>query len=222
VYLYCDQNPVNFTDPDGLLSYDKNEGGDWEWNISSGDTMTSIAKETGFTIKELLGVNSQITDANTINAGATINIPQTERIQAFQWASQQVGSTAYAQSASIDNFAAKTNKCSKFVADAYTKGASISDYPTKKVSILGRNNPIQANDLANKYSKITGPFAVTLNPKIGDIAAYGHYESVGHVAMVGIGKSFISASKDKVFLRTENFMGQHGFSNPTYRTYQPK
>ena len=122
----------------------------------------------------------------------------------------------------IDNFAAKTNKCSKFVADAYTKGASISDYPTKKVSILGRNNPIQANDLANKYSKITGPFAVTLNPKIGDIAAYGHYESVGHVAMVGIGKSFISASKDKVFLRTENFMGQHGFSNPTYRTYQPK
>jgi hypothetical protein len=65
-------NPLKYIDPDGTLEYD------WEkhqFYITKGDTLTSIAKETGYSIPEIIGENSNIKNPNKIKAGDIINFP---------------------------------------------------------------------------------------------------------------------------------------------------
>ena len=56
------------------------------YKIASGDNLTKIAKANNTTVAALMAANPQITNANVIQAGATINIPST---------SQQGGSYTY-------------------------------------------------------------------------------------------------------------------------------
>jgi len=48
--------------------------------IKSGDTLSQIAKDKGITLKALLGANPKIKNANQIQVGQTINIPDTGKI----------------------------------------------------------------------------------------------------------------------------------------------
>ena len=56
------------------------------YKIASGDNLTKIAKANNTTVAALMAANPQITNANVIQAGATLNIPST---------SQQGGSYTY-------------------------------------------------------------------------------------------------------------------------------
>ena len=82
-------------------------------------------------------MNPNILDPDLIFAGIAINIPQSERILAFQWAMQQEGSSHYAvwawRSLSFRSFQVK---CNLFVHDAYSKGAGVTNYPLRQGRFL--------------------------------------------------------------------------------------
>ncbi|MFW6016674.1 MAG: hypothetical protein ACOCRK_09570 [bacterium] len=86
----------------------------------------------GFSENEIRLKNSEHKDIEEFEEKTNINVPQNERLKSYQWAEEQVGSTQYAKDNNINNFDNGTWKCNKFVADAYTKGAGINDYPEKK------------------------------------------------------------------------------------------
>jgi RHS repeat-associated protein len=72
LYQYGLLNPLKYIDPDGTLEYD------WEkhqFYITKGDTLTSISKETGYSISEIMGENPNIKNPNKIKAGEKINFP---------------------------------------------------------------------------------------------------------------------------------------------------
>ena len=46
-----------------------------QYKIKSGDTLSQIAKNKGFTLKQLKAANPKITDMNKIKAGATLQLP---------------------------------------------------------------------------------------------------------------------------------------------------
>ena len=46
-----------------------------QYKIKSGDTLSQIAKSKGFTLKQLMAANPNITDANKIRAGANLKLP---------------------------------------------------------------------------------------------------------------------------------------------------
>ena len=46
-----------------------------QYKIKSGDTLSQIAKNKGFTLNQLKQANPQITDLNKIRAGATLKLP---------------------------------------------------------------------------------------------------------------------------------------------------
>jgi len=46
-----------------------------QYKIKSGDTLSQIAKKRGFTLKQLMAANPNITDANKIRAGANLKLP---------------------------------------------------------------------------------------------------------------------------------------------------
>tara|TARA_R100001126_G_C4821770_1_gene147091 strand:- start:72 stop:479 length:408 start_codon:yes stop_codon:yes gene_type:complete len=46
-----------------------------QYKIKSGDTLSQIAKKKGFTLKQLMSANPNITDANKIRAGANLKLP---------------------------------------------------------------------------------------------------------------------------------------------------
>ena len=46
-----------------------------QYKIKSGDTLSQIAKNKGFTLKQLKAANPKITNMNKIRAGATLQLP---------------------------------------------------------------------------------------------------------------------------------------------------
>jgi RHS repeat-associated protein len=72
LYQYATLNPLRMVDPDGRLEYDSQND---SFKITKGDTLTSISKQTGFSVKELMASNKQIKNADKIQAGDKINIP---------------------------------------------------------------------------------------------------------------------------------------------------
>jgi LysM repeat protein len=224
VYHYAGNNPVKYVDPDGRLTYENigTEGSsNWQWTIESGDTITKIARETGFTNEEILAVNPQITDADKIYAGDSINIPQNERVNAFQWAAQQVGSGDYAMSNKNGNYWKNTWKCTAFIGDAYSKGAGINDYPGEKIWWgVGPFRYATTSDFLKSYK--VSPFSITGNAKIGDLAIFpppAGYQ-LGHAMIRGLGDSFIGASEFTVVIRESNYMKKFGYGNPIYWRYK--
>jgi LysM repeat protein len=184
-FVYCRNNPLKYVDPDGLLSYVASKD---QWIIEKGDTLTSIAKETGFTVQEILEVNPNITNSDLIIAGTPINIPQTERIRAFQWAMQQVGSRAYALDANLGpGFEEGKYKCNAFVRDAYEKGAGV-DYPNHR-GPSGWFNNVPPSAYAHFINDKLGPLSSTNTQKIGDVLTTGV-----HMGIVGLKGQYINAS----------------------------
>jgi LysM repeat protein len=223
-YHYAGNNPVKYVDPDGRLTYE-NIGTDdvpgWQWTIEKGDTITKIAQETGFTNDEILAANPQITDADKIYAGDSINIPQNERIRAFQWATQQIGSEDYAMESKHDNYGKNTWKCTAFIGDAYTKGSGINDYPGKKIwRGWGPFRYATTSDFLNTNS--LGPFSITGDAKIGDLAIFpppwGY--TLGHAMIKGLGDKFIGAGEISVNLRDSSYMNRSGYGKPIYWKYK--
>jgi RHS repeat-associated protein len=119
-YGYCDGNPVNYVDPDGRISYLANSEGKYGWYIDAGDTLKSISAELGLSRRCIATLNRNM-DFNNLEAGVRINIPQINRIEAFQWATRQIGSSKYGFEVANGNYGENTWKCTLFVGDAYIK-----------------------------------------------------------------------------------------------------
>jgi len=212
LYHYAANNPVKYVDPDGqvVYEYDSNTG-QYQWTIEDEDTVDSIATETGFSPTALQKANPNL----DIGVGAIITIPQTRRIRAFQWATQQIGSRAYAPEATIDNFPAGSYKCNKFVGDAYEKGAGVHDYPRTLplLRMMGKGYPAPVTrDWLLTDDDRLGSLRKVTEPRIGDLAAFPG----GHVTMIGLKGTLIGAGGDEgtICLRTLAFLQTHGFPDP--------
>jgi len=233
LYQYGLLNPVRLTDPDGRLEYD---GETDKFMIQRRDTLSSISKETGVGINQLLGANPDIKDRDKIYAGKNINIPETTNIQAFKWAVSTLGSKDYATEAAapIDGFAASSNKCNLYCAHAYEKGAQV-EFPHRYV--LGgtiRRGPVSAGDLAT--AAIPGTSLVDISKAwIGDVIAWkrdftgatGHSTIfTGFVDIKGQPRppaewGTIGASSDMVRYRTQGYLEGNGYTNPGIRRIGP-
>ena len=134
-YMYVHGNPIMYKDPTGHLTYDTRAN---EYTITERDTLGSIAKDTGFSVKQLVEANDSITNPDKIQANATINIPQTDRIRIFQSAAQNIGSTDYAYDVAKDNFGVGTNKCNKCVSDI-VESATGKEFPSTQTKKSIRN-----------------------------------------------------------------------------------
>jgi hypothetical protein len=67
--------------------YDVQKGA---WVSEEGDTPETIAKDTGFTLAEILKANDWQTTDFTLAPGATIFVPRTSRIRTFSPGSERV------------------------------------------------------------------------------------------------------------------------------------
>ena len=222
-YVYANANPIKYVDPSGMVTY-TNEYNDqtnatYKWIVEEGDTINSISKQTGIKKEDLLKSNPDVGENASLVAGGTISIPQIERIVAFQWATEQIGSKNYAYNSQIDNFKTETHKCNKFVSDAYEKGAGV-DFPKHKaLGFVEINSPVTANELANKKTEKVGDFKIIANPKIGDIVAFGRMGTSGHLTIFGLKNTYIGASANEVTIRSENYMLLGGYKDGTARTF---
>ncbi len=216
-YLYCANNPVMLVDPDGAVTYDTKN---LNWLIEAGDTFNQICADLGFTGAEMLEVNPQITNPNKIEAGSIISVPQVERIKALQWAYQSVGDKKYEWLSVIDNFSTKTWKCNKLDNDAYEKGAGV-DFPKRQIfGIYSLKTPAGATTLASKTVNSIGKFYITYDPKPGDLTSFDNGNVNGHTVIKALNNFYIGASEKDVAIRSMDYLLEHGFINPTYRTYR--
>ncbi|MFW6016673.1 MAG: hypothetical protein ACOCRK_09565 [bacterium] len=84
---------------------------------------------------------------------------------------------------------------------------------------LGSSAPVQANDLANRDDEYVGSFGLTNEPLPGDIVAFGYEGGLGHTMVVGLDSNFIGAGRDTINKRSLDYMTDHGYGEPTYRSY---
>jgi RHS repeat-associated protein len=184
-YAYVVQNPLQFTDPSGLLTYDPETG---KYIVDKGDTLRSISSDTGVAIAVIFESNRKPGRKFRLTPGRRLVIPSegNVRLQAFEWAAKEIGSSAYFQSAALGAFTDTMNKCNKFVADAYEHGAGVSFPRTRS-----RRYPIGANEIA----KGEPPLSIVPMGEAGDIIAFRTWESAHRHGHVGIYTGRISIAR---------------------------
>jgi hypothetical protein len=132
-------------------------------------------------------------------------------------AENEIGSTAWNIDAEIDDFAAGSNKCNKFVYDMLATTKANSGTPNG----LFKDNPPTAGQWADPKYEIPG-WKRVYSPKRGDIVAYqyNYSDATGHVAIVVSNtrayKFSVGTSGSQNAIAKTSF----GFSNNT--NYLPK
>jgi len=145
LYQYSVWNPIRFIDPDGQLEYDIHND---RFIVQSGDTLNSIAQDTGFTTNQLMSINPQIKNRNMIYAEQSINIPDNIRMKTFRNAAQSIGDTNYARDTRIRSQAGHRYgngwKCNIFVGDMTLKAGG--EFPLRDNSIGWRTDQYISSD----------------------------------------------------------------------------
>jgi RHS repeat-associated protein len=138
-YQYARQNPIAYWDPDGetaLFVWHADGERRHIFMVEKGDTLASIARDTGLSEAELLQHNSHLSNAGlkaadgTYLGGYVLTIPKTKRIETLIRAADDIGSTAYAYDVANGITAAGKHKCSAYVNDK--KKASGLKTPRRK------------------------------------------------------------------------------------------
>jgi len=212
-YSYTGGNPVLLIDPNGFLTYNSQNS---NWTLDPGDDLNTVASDVGITFDELAAANPGWSVLNW-QAGSVVNIPQLDRIQAYQWAVGNIGNADYGYNGNAGGYVGW--KCNLFVSHAYTLGAGISDYPQRYRFFIPRG-PVNANTLASNQASV-GPMTLTTSPKLGDISAWSNQGGLGHTMIKGLYGNYIGAGQNTVVRRNSSYMTTHGYTNPTYRTYNP-
>ena len=166
-YLYCGDDPVNETDPEGQ------------------DFMATIT--TVMNIFTQLGMTPYASEIKAETwARSKIRVNQVGALIAAK-ARQNLASTKWLRSTAVDNFPAGANKCNKFVADN-CNSIGVGDIVPMNFRITPRRRqpyPPAAGDWGNASTKIPG-WTVVKDPEPGDIAAQSefHTDASGHCCIV--------------------------------------
>ncbi|MFW5804553.1 MAG: hypothetical protein ACOCWG_04925 [bacterium] len=216
---YAHNNPLKIIDPDGREEFTKDDDGNHTWKFTEKDTYSEVGSENGFTMDEMKEANPGKENYDKIKPGEKFNMPQSKNVQAYQWAKEKLdnGSKEYTRDSKIDNYEQGYNKCNKFVGDAYTKGANVTEYPT--FNWKGREMYSTTSQfISNSIKRINnGSLEQVFDSRPGDIAIFrnrNHPES-GHAAIVGLRNNYIGASTNAIMDRSGSFM-LDGFYYPTY------
>ena len=130
------------------------------YTIKSGDTLSAIAVANKTTVAELMKLNPQITDANKIYAGASLNLPSAPA------ASQTLNIPASSGANAASTTAVAGAKPAPAPAAA---GAAVAPAPTPAAAPSGSVYTIQSGDtlsaLAKKYNTTVAEL-MKLNPQI--------------------------------------------------------
>lgn len=144
------------------------------------------------------------------------------RCKAYEWANSLVGSQIYARNVSLRNISAGHDKCNIFVADGYTIGAGINNYPRAK-SPLDKIYPASVDRFLNCRENRLGSLRRVDSPQPGDIAVFPH-STGGHIMIVGEiengERNYIGAGSETINKRSHSYMkNEGGFQEPTYWRY---
>jgi RHS repeat-associated protein len=233
-YAYCGNDPLGCRDPHGLTAQAINGDMDGDGiadpcdpDIDGDGVPNEIDEEPnspGPVYVIASNNNTWIQMRDGVEASATSESPSTpEAGAAVRWASNQIDDptvgASYSFEGTVDSFGPGTYKCSKFVADAYQKGAGVKFATQTSTSSW----PAMANTLANTRSKpwmdrhypvVTGPL------KIGDIISFPSDGAHGHTSIyVGNGK--IAETKPAGGLRYSKITDRPGWTNLVARRYRP-
>jgi RHS repeat-associated protein len=196
-YGYVDQNPIIYWDPSGTSTFDASTG---TWQTDPGDTLETIAKETGLLPLALEMLNPEL--ANSSSAGGqVISLPREPRIIAFEEAAKAIGDTDYAYAVKKGDFDVKTNKCNLFVNDIVEKTGT--KFP-KRTNFFGRESgPVTAGTLGDAKTKLSGLKIMADKDKaIGDVVSWKRTDfsdATGHTAIYAGTVGIIA--KDKTVYR---------------------
>jgi RHS repeat-associated protein len=231
-YVYCLNNPLKFTDPDGrreLTDEDKRRL----------QRLWDLAEAVKNSDPDLYNA---INEAIVQIAAAIDAVPEGQAdpasLTAVFWAIDNIGNTNYGKMGTAGNgYTVETKsgdwKCNIFVANAYAIGAGVGwdkqgGVPTNSSflgGIAGRRWPTDANTLANGSATVQS-FIVVSSPEIGDLAAFPNPVGLGHSAIFAGGSSgrglLIYAGLNDVKVNTVN-KTQAGVAatSVTFRRYKP-
>jgi RHS repeat-associated protein len=196
-FLYSNASPVRFIDPDGKVGYDADHR---RWFLQPGDTLERVARQTGFTTAEIAaaGTNRNI-KWSAVKGNESIAIPQTSRIQTFEAAAEQLGSTAWAYAGKKDEFGPNTNKCNKFCADVASQSGF--RYPRHRIlwGLIERPSPATAGELGDPGVQLPGLSVVPeAQKKIGDVVGFkkNFSDATGHSAIYAGDVDIIKGGRD--------------------------
>ena len=186
-YVYSNNNPLRFVDPDGMASED--------FAYSDGYGNLSVRNSTGS-----ISVNGKVDVGDDDDKPKPQGIKQTQE-QIVNIANSYDKSTKYAKKTSIDDFGINLNKCNKFVCDVLEKAGIDMPKPNGNwlKRILGLGSPITAGQWANPNYKIDG-WEIVTTPQAGDIVALkGDFRNAtGHVAIMISEREAMGASEFEV------------------------
>tara|TARA_R100001086_G_scaffold198501_1_gene114834 strand:+ start:263 stop:670 length:408 start_codon:yes stop_codon:yes gene_type:complete len=111
-----------------------------QYKIKSGDTLSQIAKKRGFTLKQLMAANPNITDANKIRAGANLKLP---------YAASKVGS----------------KKTTGATVGGSTKQSPYKGMTKKDMAGLQKKPKVPANRVKKRKVALTPPPTPKMKPK---------------------------------------------------------
>ncbi|MBA4293337.1 hypothetical protein C0431_10255 [bacterium] len=207
-YAYCEGNPIMYVDPTGWRPVTAED-------IGRLSAFRQYGIANGYSLQFMLDIENDLyaeIDQVSLETG------DPARLKAIWWAIDRIGDTKYSYKSDIgeDGFASNTNKCNKFVYDAYEKCA-YTTMPRRKRTV-GGTGPYGANYWADSRNRLH-QFASTRSPLPGDIVAFRSLSGHGHLTLKVSRGLLIYAGGEgvKIGLFSDNLRNKNDWVGRSYR-----